>query len=472
MMKSTTSNLDTVVIGGGVSGLATAYRLQQAGLNVLLLEKQDRLGGSILSEQRDGFLVDYGPNSTLETSPDIKAFVDELGLAESRLYANESANRRYVVRDSVLCALPMSPPQFLKSELFSLRAKLRLMREPFIKPALADKEETIAEFVTRRLGQEFLDYAINPFVAGVYAGDPARLSVRSAVSKIYALEKNYGSLIKGAIRGARQRKKRRDVDKTRARLFSFKEGMFELIAALSTALAESVQTGVVVQKITRSETGWQIHVENAGQRLRIESRSVVTTTPAFATATWLEPLAPPLASGLRAITYPPVAMVFLGFAKPVTCRPLDGFGFLVPQVENKKILGTIWSSTLFANRAPDDGVALTTFVGGMRQPELAMLNDDELQALVTSELADLLALRAKPDFVAIKRWLQAIPQYELQHQKKLDAVSDFEAANPGFFISGNFRGGISVGDCILRSAEMADSVMHFCKHRRAQSIVS
>ncbi|RMF64041.1 MAG: protoporphyrinogen oxidase, partial [Calditrichaeota bacterium] len=188
---------DAVVIGAGISGLATAYRLQKFGLDVLVLEKSSRVGGAIHTEELDGFLVDYGPNSTLDTSPKIRGFIEEIGLGSDRIVANASASRRYILKHGELLPLPMSPPQFLGSRLFSLRAKLRLLREPFVSPAAPDKEETIAEFVERRLGREFLDYAINPFVAGVYAGDPKRLSVRSAVAKVYALEKNYGSLIMG-----------------------------------------------------------------------------------------------------------------------------------------------------------------------------------------------------------------------------------------------------------------------------------
>ncbi|MFQ5708594.1 MAG: protoporphyrinogen oxidase, partial [bacterium] len=212
---------DAVIIGGGISGLATAYRLLKSGLDILLLEKSAHIGGAIHTEEFDGFLIDYGPNSTLDTSPRIGGFLKEIGLQDERVAANANAKRRYILKNGQLLPLPMNPPQFVMSRLFSLRAKLRLLREPFISAAPHDQEESIAEFVERRLGREFLDYAINPFIAGVYAGDPCRLSVRSAVSKIYGLEKKYGSLIKGAIKGAKERKKRRESDKTKAQLFSF-----------------------------------------------------------------------------------------------------------------------------------------------------------------------------------------------------------------------------------------------------------
>ena len=463
---------DCVIVGSGISGLAIAFRLKKAGLDVCLLEKSPRVGGSILTEKQDGFLIDCGPNSTLETSPKIGDFVKDVGLAAQKIYASDSAKNRYILRNGILNALPMSPPAFLISKLFSWKAKLRLFAEPFIAPAPEDKEETIAEFVKRRLGQEFLDYAINPFIAGVYAGDPEKLSVRSAVAKIYALEKNYGSLIKGAIKGAKARKKRTETDKTRAQLFSFKNGMAELVHAISAKIAETILTSTEINQITKiSEREYAISVKS-NKIEKIIANSVIFTTPAFATADFIQSFDTVCAGKLREIHYPPVAMVFFGFKNKnkVQCRPLDGFGFLVPKVEKRKILGTIWSSTLFPNRAPAGGIALTTFVGGMRQPEVLNCDDEALSNLVRSELADLLNLKGKPDIVKIKRWERAIPQYALGHQQRIDAIEQLEKNNPGLFLSGNYRGGISVGDCILQSEVVANLVIESVKKQEKSKV--
>lgn len=465
-MSNSTIQKDAVIIGGGISGLATAYRLKQNGLDVLLLEKSSHIGGAIQTENLDGFLIDCGPNSTLDTSPKIREFVNEVGLHDSRVNANAKANRRYILRDGELRALPMSPPQFLVSNLFSFRAKMRLLAEPFIAAAPENKEETISEFVNRRLGKEFLDYAINPFVAGVYAGDPSRLSVRSAVAKIYALEKNHGSLIKGAIKGAKERKQRAETDKTKAQLFSFKNGMAELADALGGILKNAVQTESEVETITKSAVSddiYNIHYIRSGESKTIVTKSVILTTPAFVSAKLLKPFDEFTATKLNEIVYPPVIMVFMGFVKGENCRPLDGFGFLVPKVENRKILGTIWSSTIFPNRAPNGGIALTSFVGGMRQPELADRDDEKLSQIVLNELRDILELQAMPDVVKIRRWQRAIPQYELGHQQRIEAVEKFEAQHPGIFVAGNFRGGISVGDCIMQSESVANKAVKFCK---------
>jgi oxygen-dependent protoporphyrinogen oxidase len=460
---------DTLIIGAGISGLATAFRLQRAGLDILILEKSDHIGGAILSQQHDGFLIDYGPNSTLDTSPKIREFIKAVEIEERRVNANASASRRYVLRSGVLQALPMNPPQFIKTKLFSWRAKLRLFAEPFISPAPADKEETIAEFVKRRLGQEFLDYAINPFVAGVYAGDPDRLSVRSAVAKIYALEKNYGSLIKGTIKGAKERKKRAETDKTRAQLFSFQNGMGELVEALKKNLGDCIQTKTEIKRIRRSDDSWTVEYTQAGKPKTVTAKSLIFTTPAYVTANLLQALDPNLFEKLREIVYPPVAMIFLGYKTQPQCRPLDGFGFLVPKVENRNILGTIWNSTIFPNRAPETGIALTTFVGGMRQPELVSRDDDELLKLVQSDLREIMGLAQQPEIVKIKRWEKAIPQYELGHQQRINAAENFELNHPGVFISGNFRGGISVGDCIVQSESVAEKMSEFCRELKQRT---
>ena len=456
---------DAVIIGGGISGLAIAYRLQRAGLNILLVEKSARVGGALLTEEIDGFLVDCGPNSTLETSPEIGHFMDEIGLQGRRIYANPSAKKRFILKNGNLLALPMNPFQFLACRLFSIQAKLRLLAEPFIPAAPEELEETIAQFVRRRLGKEFLDYAINPFVAGIYAGDPARLSVRSAAAKIYALEKNYGSLVKGAIKVAKQRQKMSETSKTKARLFSFQNGMTELANALAEILANSIQKRSILDRVElpgASGDFYTLSISQKTKRIKIAAKSLIFATPAHVTAGYLKSIDKSLSAKLQKITYPPVAVVFSGFKKQVPCRPLDGFGFLVPRVENRRILGTIWNSAIFPNRAPEGGFCLTTFIGGMRQPDLPQLDDRELGELVFDELKDVMQLQEKPDVLRIKRWEKAIPQYELGHQNSINEIEKLETEHPGLFISGNFRNGISVGDCIVQSKSLSSKIVDYC----------
>jgi len=468
-MQPNITKTDVMVIGGGVSGLSSAYKLHESGCKVLLLEKNNRLGGSIQTKNMDDFIIDCGPNSTLETSPQIRTFIEDLGLADERIYANQQAKKRYILRGGKLEALPATPLAFIKSKLFSTRAKFRLLAEPFIAPAPEGKEETVAEFVTRRLGREFLDYAINPFIAGVYAGDPKKLCVRNAVAKVYALEKNYGSLIKGAVQGARKRKKSGEVEKTKAELFSFKTGMSCLINRLSEKLGNAILTDTEIKSIHKNENYYSVIIKTPRGEKTVETRAILFTTPAYATAELLRGFSQPLAGTLREIRYPAVAMVFVGYKKQPDCRPLDGFGYLIPEVEKRNTLGVIWSSTIFPQRTPENGVALTTFVGGDRQPEIALKDKDELLKIVQADLKGILNLNAKPDVVHIQQWKKAIPQYTIGHGKRMAEVERFEAQFPGLFISGNFRGGISVGDCIVNSSATFKKIKTFISEKPSES---
>jgi oxygen-dependent protoporphyrinogen oxidase len=412
---------------------------------------------------KDGWLIETGPNSALETTPLFKTLFQDLGLGDEVVYANEHGDNRYIVRGGELHPLPMSPKKFLTSRLWTTPGKLRLLKEPFV--GRAKKEETIAEFVERRLGREFLDYAINPFVAGVYAGSPEHLSVRAAFPKLYALEDNYGGLIKGMIGGARERKKRAEVAKDRARMFSFRNGMQTLPDAIAAALGDKVITGTSIKRIAiRDDDGAVVYEaigKRNGEQYSIAAEIMITAIPAYAAAEIVGHHDRKLAETLNGIFYPPVVEVYMGHRTEEIKRALDGFGFLVPAREKRKILGTIWSSSLFAGRSPEGHTALTTFIGGSRQPELTDKDDAEIIAMTVTELSSLMGVSGRPVYNRVTRWKRAIPQYHLGHQARMEKVAQFEAAHPGLFLTGNFRGGISVGDCIISSAKHAERIQQY-----------
>ncbi len=440
-----------VVIGAGISGLCTAYWLKKRGFDVTVLEQAGEPGGTMKTLRTDGWLIETGPNSALETTPLLGELFQELGILDRRMYASETSGNRYILREGRLHPLPMTPLAFLRSGLWSAGAKLRLLGEPFA--GRAAKEESIAEFVERRLGREFLDYAINPFVAGVYAGDPKRLSVRSAFPKLYALEKEYGGLLVGAIRSARKRKRRKEIAKDRARLFSFDDGMQTFPRALADALGTSVRYNAAVQHVIPQRMGkyplYTISYRQGDRTSSLESRYVIFSTPAVAVAAIIQPIDPATASVLESVYYPPVAEIFLGFRADDVGRPLDGFGFLVPEVERRKILGTIWSSSLFPGRAPDGHVALTTFAGGARQPDIVSLDDSNLLRAVEEELVPLMDLRGGPVCSRVIRWARAIPQYTVGYHAVIAQLEGFEQNFRGTYFCGNYRGGIAVGDCVM-----------------------
>ncbi len=452
---------DVAVIGAGISGLATAHFLKKQGRQTIILEKSDQPGGSIKTVHREGFLIEYGPNSTLDTSPILHELFRDLAIESELEYANDRSKNRYIVRNGELHPLPMSPGAFLKTRLFSPAAKLRLLREPFIKPGDPAVDESLADFVQRRLGQEFLDFAIDPFVAGVYAGLPEQLSVQSAFPKLFALEQKYGSLIKGTILGIRERKKRPEVSKQSARLFSFRRGMQQIIDALKGEFADRLFLNARIETLYFDEGRYRLTFRVDEEAFQLSSRALVLTIPAHAYTDFRDNFFAALQPTLDKIEYPPVSMVFLGFKNNPAPFPLDGFGFLVPRKENRQILGTIWSSTIFSGRAPEGGIALTTFVGGSRQPENALLPENKIVELVRSDLRALMGIEQPPDLVVVKQWPRAIPQYNLGYAAVLEAFETFEAKHPGVFLSGNFRGGISVGDCVKQAKAFAERIEQF-----------
>lgn len=464
--------IDVLVVGAGISGLTAAWWLHRAGTSISVLEKEVWAGGTMRTDREGEWLVETGPNSALETTPLFGEMFDALGITGERLYANPAGDNRYILRNGVLHPLPMSPAAFLRSSLWSPGGKLRLLQEPFV--GKADTEETIAEFVTRRLGQEFLDYAINPFVAGVYAGNPESLSVRAAFPKLYALEEKYGGLIKGMIKGRKERRLRAEKAKDRAKMFSFAAGMQVFPNAIARALGDRVQLGWEVTSISRpdenesgTERRFQVVASRDGKTTKWQAKSVILATPAYVASTFIRPFAPGLGSKLDAVYYPPVAEVFLGFDSDQCLRPLDGFGYLIPAKEKREILGTIWSSVLFPNRAPANHVALTTFVGGSRQPEMAEVEDKELLKIVLREIQSIMNVRGQPVFSRIARWTKAIPQYHRGYFELYREIDDLESSQPGLFLCGNYRGGIAVGDCVMNGKKTADNVLAMLAHARA-----
>ncbi len=458
MSDSGRPELDAVIVGGGISGLVAAFELQRRGMTVEVLDSGARAGGVIGTMHRDGALYETGPNSALDTTPQIDELLDALGIRGERVDANAVAATRYIVRDGKLLALPTSPGAFLGTSTFTLGAKFRLWREPFVPPAPPDVEESIAAFVRRRLGTEFLDYAIDPFVAGVYAGDPEQISVSAAFPRLHALEQRYGSLIKGQFQGARERRRAAGTAANTAKSFSFRNGMQTLTDALASAVTR-IATGVTVTRVERGADGtWTVAGTRDRESVVRRTRSVVLAVPAYVAANLVRDVAPDAAQGLAAIPYAPIAVVATSHRRADIPHPLAGFGFLVPRRERRKILGCLFSSSMFEGRAPEGSVLLTTFVGGAREPALAGATDAELAAIVAGELGALLDARAEPAWNAFTRWTHAIPQYNLGHAGRLRPVEEAERALPGLHFCANYRGGVSVGDRIKTSHAAAEAI--------------
>ncbi len=441
------------VVGAGITGLTLAFLLRQAGRRVVLLDAGDAPGGVIASKRMDGFLFEHGPNSTLLKGSRILDVVRAAGLEGDLIYAREEAKKRYIVRDGRLRALPATPTAFLCSNLLSRRARVRVLREVLI-PRGGSEEESVAAFVRRRLGPEFLDYVINPFVAGVYAGDPEVLNLKAAFPKLYALEKTYGGLFRGLI-GKNLGRKGTASPMPGGGLFSFREGMQALPRALAGRLGSAYRPSTVVSGVETRPGGYRIYAGGT----TIDAERLILTCPAYQAGRLLAGLSPDAAKTLQAVPYAPVAVVFYGFRREQVAHPLDGFGFLVPAREQQPVLGTLWNTSLFDGRAPAGHVALTSFVGGLRQPGAVALPDEALHRRVLAALADLIGVSGAPVIAGIRRCERAIPQYTHRHAAVINAVETVESAFPGLHMAGSYRGGVSVGDCILNACDLAENLL-------------
>ena len=444
--------VDVVVVGAGIAGLSSALRLAKAGRDVLVLEAGDQVGGMIRTERQGGYLLELGPNTIQRSSPEIEWIIEQVGLGSRVVTAGSSSARRYIVRDGRLVEVPSGLGAALRTPLFSAKAKLSFLAEPFRRALSGDDEEdeSVASFVRRRMGSEFLDFAIDPFVSGVHAGDPEALSVRHAFPQIKALEEVGGSLIGGAVKTRKNRKAR---PPAKWKMFSFPGGLTELTAALQHALSDRIKLRSGVTDIERNGDGWRVSTTSE----TFECRDLVWAAPPHCFPQNGEIVMP---SAAQDIVYPPLATVLLGYPASAIGHPLDGFGFLVPSVErNVSILGALFSSTLFEGRAPDGHVLISCFVGGRRRPELIDLEDDELCQLAERDLARLLQAYGPPVFQHVNRWQQAIPQYEIGYGRVKDAIAELEDRHPGIVFCGNYRDGISVPNTIKSGLDAADRLL-------------
>lgn len=435
------------IIGGGISGLTTAFLLKKKGFAVSVFERSESVGGNVQTIQRDGYTVEQGPNSLLK-APRLVDLVKLLKLEDQVIAADEAAKKRYILSGGKLEA--MGPKSFLNGY-FSLRTILSLAREPFVRTKSPDNE-SVAEFVSRRISREFLEKAIDPFVSGVYAGDPENLSMRSAFPKLYEMERDFGSLIMGTFR-----RKTEKPDPNFPRTFSFHGGLKTLIDALAKEIGDDLRVLTTVGEIEETAEGkFRVREE--------EFDAVVISTPAFVAAELIRTRDENLARLLSEVNYPQVAVVVLGFKSEKIKKKLDGFGFLIPSKEKRPILGTLFHSAVFPERSPDGFQLLMTFVGGVRAGDrLDEKSDDELKALVLQQLGDILGVAGEPDFVHIKRWKRAIPQYRVGYEEVTEAAANFERSNQGIYFCSNFYRGISMSDCVRNAFETADNIENFLK---------
>jgi oxygen-dependent protoporphyrinogen oxidase len=444
-------DVDVAIVGAGISGLTCAFACRMQGMRVALFEATDEPGGCIKTLHVGDSLIEGGPQSFV-SSPALDDLVDGLGMRGDVVTSSPAAKRRYVLTRRGLVAVPSSPQAMIWSRLLSSRAKLQLLREPFVPARGNDDDESVASFVRRRAGREIADVVAGPFLAGINAGDPEKVSVRSMFPVLERMEREHGSVLRGI--------RKTGLPKARATSFSFTIGNHALPAAIAAALGDSLSFRSPVERIEIRPNG--ATVTAGGDRPRtVQAAHLVIAVPAAAAAHLVAPFAPDAALELNAIEYAPVAQLALVYPRSSIGVPLDGYGFLASHDADARILGVVWNSVAFPSRAKADDALMTAFIGGARDPALTMRTDDELIAIAHDDLRRAMKIDGtKPRSAAVFRWTDGIPQYNIGHERRLTSIEKAMARNPAVILCGNYLRGLSVGDCVRHAREVALGFSH------------
>ncbi len=454
-------NTQVAVIGGGISGLACAYRLWQLGVPVTLLEAEEAAGGLIGTAEMDGFLFETGPQS-FQGTDSVLDLIRELGL-EVGLCQADPKLPRYVLRNGRLEKIPMTPQAVLTSSLLGVGTRWRIASEALRRTKPPTEEESVAQFVRRKFGHEILEYLVAPFVSGVYAGDPEKLSLSAAFPSLDEWERSYGSVLRGAIKS----RPAKGAGQGHPPLCSFHHGMAMLTRTMAAKLGESVRLGARADTLSRTDGNaagrYQIHFTQNGRADSLDAMAVVIATPAYIASHLTAGISAPLSRALSGVAYAGVAVVTAGYHARQVGTALDGFGVLIPRSENIRTLGTVWNSSLFPDRGGEGRVTLTSFIGGATDPEIMALRDEEIEAIVHKENARVLAITGQPIVSRVWKHPKALPQYNLGHGHVVETVRESERATPGLYFAGNYLEGPSIGKCVDRGSQTAEAARAFLR---------
>lgn len=449
------------IIGAGISGLSLGYTLMEKkpDCDLFIFEAEGRPGGKIWTEKSEGYLCEASVNGFLNNRPETIQLAESLSLLPIR--SNDNARKRYIYTENNLKLIPDSPRAFFTSDLLSLSGKLRVLWEYFVSKG-KEEDESLESFALRRVGREFYEKLLDPMASGIYAGDPKKMSIRSSFPRVYEIEKKYGSLIKGFIAMSKEAKKKGK--KVSAGpggiLCSFNGGMYSLVEALRDSLQGRIFNDKAVQSIIKRNNSYQIYFEDNSFH---ETDILILAIPAYEASKVLGDLDMRLSELINKIPYPPVTVVALGMKRENIKNNTDAFGFLIPAKEGRKILGALFDSSIFPERAPEGRVLLRTFVGGARAPELALQDDKELLQMVFSELKGILRIHSDPEFIRIFRWQRAIPQYLVGHHEMLHNLEEILKNYKGLYFTGNAYRGVSLNDCIANSFQLASRILSLNK---------
>jgi protoporphyrinogen/coproporphyrinogen III oxidase len=436
-----------VIIGAGISGLTAAYFAQKKGIEYVLLELSDRPGGYIRTEYQDRFILECGPNSLL-ADDDIINFLKEIGLQSEIVEANVVSKSRYIYKNGKYRKLPNNPLTLLSSPFFTWETKMKILKEPF-NFSKGTEDESIADFFARRFGKEVLDYAVNPFVSGIYAGDPANLLLKETFPSLAKYESVDGSVLKGLIKHSSNRKK----------TVNFVNGMQSLCNKLALHL-KNIRYNAKVMDIKKSGYEYDVIVSASGNEIKIPASKIIITTPSFATASILRNIYPEYSQAFSRIRYVPMVIVHTGYEKRYVGHSLDGFGALNPKAENQFTAGCIWNSAVFSGRCPEDKVLFTSFIGGAQYKDNILLGKEKIMDNVNKELRKNFSITEDHVFQNIFSCEKALPQYDLNIKEARKALPFLK--DSGILISSNWSHGVSLSDCIKSARETVEKICLLC----------
>lgn len=454
---STNKSYDVVIIGAGLTGLTTAFYLSRAGVDVVVIDKKNSAGGVIQTKDSNGFIYETGPNTGVLGNKDVVDLFKQLkGTCELEI-ADPKAKRRLIWKEGRWHDLA-GGPKAVFTPLFTWKDKFRAIGEPFRKKG-DDPDENLSSFVKRRLGTSILDYAVDPFVSGVYAGDPERLIPKYALPKLYYLEQDYGSLIKGSIKKKNIFKEQRKAGITRE-VFSTKGGLHQLINALEGKIGhDNIFLGAENTVVEKSQHSYKTNFSINDDTFTFQSKHVITTVGGYALSELVPFIEEKLLTPVVNLNYAKVTQVTVGY-KQWNGGDIKAFGGLVPTKEQKDILGILYTSSFFKDRAPKNGALLSIFMGGMKKPHLINLSDNEIKNIVDQHLREMLGVSLfQSDLIDINRYYHAIPQYEITSSDRLKAIAEIEQQYPGLIVAGGIRDGIGMADRIKQARQIANTIL-------------
>jgi oxygen-dependent protoporphyrinogen oxidase len=449
---------EVIIVGAGLTGLTMAFYLKKAGIDFRVIEKSRKTGGVIQTINEKGFVYETGPNTGVVSHPEVTELFEDLAGKCTIEIADPNAKRRLILKNNRWNALPSGLWAAISTPLFSWYDKFRILGEPF-RAKGTDPNERLAEMVKRRLGKSYLDYAVDPFISGVYAGDPNYLVTRFALPKLYQLEQDYGSFIGGTIKKAKLPKDERTKKATRE-VFSAKGGLNQLINSLTESIGpENILLNAQETLVKHSEGGFLVQVTTNDELLTIETSKLVTTTGSYALSGLLPFLSEEEAAPFNELKYAPVVQVLLGFIK-WEGMSLKAFGGLIPRKENKKSLGALFTSSFFEGRAPKEGALISVFMGGTKRPDIVTMSDAQILDLLEDELPELLDIdELTPDVMRICRYPKAIPQYGESTGKRYEMIELLQKKYPGLILAGNMRDGIGMADRVKQGRTIAEEII-------------